>query len=124
MHTKANPPCAGFEQGAYCGDPMTEILQRLRRIEIRNTKFMRFSGFNPHMSIDSPIKGRVIAEKNVITATNSNITLGEISSLANEHRISGCIKIFIGSNYWGEFHCNTNSHIDQEEVNTSHRDPN
>lgn len=97
-----NAATAGYEHGAYKGDPTQELVERMRRLEVRNNKFMRHMGFNPVQQSDVPRVDRVLIDGRDIICSSPNVSLGDISSAAHAARVSGVCRVFIGSNYWGE----------------------
>lgn len=95
----ANPP--RFEAGDYEGEPAIESAHRLRRMEVRQNKFMRSMGFNP-VQEQRERADLCLAHDGALYATTQNVTVGQISIAANEARLSGKTQLFVNGNYWGE----------------------
>lgn len=101
MTTRRNAATAGHEQGAYDGNPLTEVIERMRRLEVRSTKFMRHMGFNPTAEAAVPRIDRVLVDGRDLICSSPSVTVGELSSAANAARLHGTCRVFIGANYWG-----------------------
>lgn len=69
---------ATHENGAYDGDASKELLQRMRRVEIRCTNALRTMGIIPGGDSPDPMPARAIYRDGCVYATGPEVTLGEI----------------------------------------------
>jgi len=81
-----------------------EILDRMKRVEIRTTNMMRSLGLLP--IVEPPSAGEPVAvyEKGTVYVTNPHITLAEISRVAvlGVGSKGGTVEIVVLNHKWGE----------------------
>lgn len=70
------------EDGAYQGDPIAEILQRIRRTETRVTNFMRANGQVPGCNPKQPRPSKVFYAEGEVHVTRADATLADILTVA------------------------------------------
>jgi hypothetical protein len=94
----------GYEDGKYGGDPIQEIVERVRRSETRMNQFMRWMNFAPNRGWSQELKTRVVIHEGEILCSGPEVTFGEMTAAANAAALRGVIKVYVGSNYWGNIH--------------------
>lgn len=70
------------ETGAYDGDPLQEILHRMRRVETRVTNFMRANGQVPGCNPHDPLPGAAVYDNGQVYVTRADVTLADILTVA------------------------------------------
>lgn len=78
--------------------------KRLTRIETRLTDFARWMNQAPGKSWVDEAKSRVAVVDGELIITGPEVSIGAIALAANEAHLRGAIKLYVGSNYWGELH--------------------
>lgn len=81
-----------------------ELLDRMKRVEIRTTNMMRSVGLLPIVEPPSAGDPKALYEKGTVYVTNPNITLAEISRVAvlGVGAKGGTVKIVVLNHKWGE----------------------
>lgn len=86
----------------YEGDTGIEIRDRVRRIEIRLTNFIKHMGFAPieDRTTKTDVVVGVSAEGGLV-ASNSAVTVGELFFAAQRNNLRGEVPVYIGNRYFG-----------------------
>ncbi len=88
----------------YDGDQLTEVLARIRRVEIRNAQFMRWNGFNPSQRIVEEAGSRISIEHGSLMCSNPGVSLGDMLRIANENQLVGEVDIYLGDRRVGSLY--------------------
>lgn len=91
----------------YDGDALTEVLARVRRVEIRNAQFMRWQGFNPSQRVVEEATSRVTVEHGSLMCSSPNVTVGDLLRVGNEHQLRGKVDVFLGDRRMGSLYFGT-----------------
>ena len=94
---------------AYDGDKLTEVLARVRRVEIRNAQFMRWNGFNPSQRVVEEADHRISVEYGSIMCSSPAVTVGDMLRVANEQQMTGKIDVFLGDRRVGSLYFGRNA---------------
>lgn len=91
------------ERLPYNGDPQTEILERIRRLETRSTNMMRSLGMLPMTNSPNPVSPWVINKDGVIYVSSPKAMIGDISHAAVQScgHIGGTFQIVLLNQVWG-----------------------
>lgn len=89
---------------AYDGDKLTEVLARVRRVEIRNAQFMRWNGFNPSQRVVEEADSRITVEYGSLMCSSPAVTVGDMLRVANEQQMQGKVDVFLGDRRVGSLY--------------------
>lgn len=91
------------DKGAYGGDPIEEILARVRRVETRSTNMMRSLGLLPMTNSPNPISPYVHNVDGRIFVSSPKATIADISHAAVQGcgHIGGTFEIVLLNQVWG-----------------------
>jgi hypothetical protein len=86
----------------YEGDTQVEIRDRVRRIEVRLTNFIKHMGFAPieERTTKTDIVVGVSADGDLV-ASNSSVTIGELFFAAQRNNMRGEVPVYVGNRYFG-----------------------
>lgn len=81
-----------------------EILDRMKRVEIRTTNMMRALGLLPIVEPPSAGEPAAVYQKGIVYVSNPNISLAEISRVAvlGVGAKGGTVEIVVLNHKWGE----------------------
>jgi hypothetical protein len=103
--SKPGAPGRGYETGGYGGNPQTESLERIRRVETRLTNLIRTLGLHPGRSTPDPMKPRVLHADGVLYVSSQMVTMAEIglaAAVAASADSDTTFKIVLCNQPWGE----------------------
>ena len=86
----------------YEGDTQIEIRDRVRRIEVRLTNFIKHMGFAPveeRTTVTANVVG--VTKDGELVASNSAVTVGELFFAAQRNNLRGEVPVYIGNRYFG-----------------------
>lgn len=91
------------EHKPYGGDPLTEIQERVRRIEVRVTNLIKQMGFAPVE------RAKVVTDELVgvtgdgkLVAANASVPIGDLFFAAQRHHLRGMVDVYVGNRYFGQ----------------------
>ncbi|WP_055128567.1 hypothetical protein [Pseudomonas mediterranea] len=91
------------EEPPYGGDPLVEVVQRMRRVETRVTNMCRSLGLLPMTNSPNPMSPWVVCQGNTLYVSSPAATIGEISHAAVQGcgHIGGTFQIVLLNQPWG-----------------------
>lgn len=86
----------------YDGDAALEVRDRVRRVEMKLTNFIKALGFAPSE------RANVIVEHNVgvtadgaLVASSAAVPIGNLFLAAQVHNLRGTVPVYVGDRYFG-----------------------
>jgi hypothetical protein len=81
----------------YDGDTAIEVRDRVRRVEIKLTNFIKALGFAPSERANVV----VVTEDGALVASSAAVPIGNLFLAAQVHNLRGNVPVYVGDRYFG-----------------------
>lgn len=86
----------------YDGDTSVEIRDRVRRVEMKLTNFIKALGFAPSERANVVVEHNVgVTEDGALVASSAAVPIGNLFLAAQVHNLRGNVPVYVGDRYFG-----------------------
>jgi len=86
----------------YDGDTAIEVRDRVRRVEIKLTNFIKALGFAPSERANVIVEHNVgVTEDGALVASSAAVPIGNLFLAAQVHNLRGNVPVYVGDRYFG-----------------------
>lgn len=86
----------------YDGDTSVEIRDRVRRVEMKLTNFIKALGFAPSERANVVVEHNVgVTEGGALVASSAAVPIGNLFLAAQVHGLRGSVPVYVGDRYFG-----------------------
>jgi hypothetical protein len=87
----------------YDGDTAIEIRDRVRRVEMKLTNFIKALGFAPSERANVVVEHNVgVTEGGALVASSAAVPIGNLFLAAQVHNLRGSVPVYVGDRYFGD----------------------
>ena len=86
----------------YDGDTAIEVRDRVRRVEVKLTNFIKTLGFAPSERANVVVEHNVgVTEDGALVASSAAVPIGNLFLAAQVHNLRGTVPVYVGDRYFG-----------------------
>ena len=86
----------------YDGDTAIEVRDRVRRVEMNLTNFIKALGFAPSERANVVVEHNVgVTDDGALVASSAAVPIGNLFLAAQVHNLRGTVPVYVGDRYFG-----------------------